>query len=431
MIALKKIPKAIILFLLEKLVQWRLRKINPKIVAITGSVGKTSTKEAIYTVVSAKKTTHCAKKNYNSDFGTFLAILEQETGYSNPIKWLGILFNSFLQTWNLNKANPPYQILILEMGADKPGDIQYLIKALRPFIGVFTTIKPVHLAKGQFTNLESIFQEKSHLVKSVPENGWAILNCDDPNIIRLEHELTCNLILFGTSPKADLRAENIRHGKNGLSFTITYEKQSHDLHFPHLLGRHQVYVLLPAIAVGFLIGMPLKAILDALQTFELPPGRLNLIEAINDSIIIDSSYNASPDTMVSALETLNDLQGRKIAVLGSMNELGDYSKQEHLRIGKFVSKIATILITIGQDARYHADGARSAGMPKENIYCFEAAAEAAQFFKPHLRKNDLILVKGSQNKICLENFIKPLMRYPEKASSLLVRQEDHWTKTAF
>jgi UDP-N-acetylmuramoyl-tripeptide--D-alanyl-D-alanine ligase len=421
---LKSFARRVVLFSLERLMRWRLHKIKPLIIGVTGSVGKTSTKEALYAVASRTKTTFRSQKNYNTEFGLPLSILEQETAYSNPLQWLKVLWNAARDTLNL--TTPPYEVLILEMGADRPGDIEHLVKIAQPQIGIITAIKPTHMGEGGFSDLHAIAEEKSKLVQALPENGWAILNAEDPRLMGLENNLRCHTILFGTSSKSDLWAHSIQSGPDGLRFVLSYEEHSQPVHFPHLLGRHHVYVLLPAIAVGFVLNLPLKQIVEALQEFRLPPGRMNWIEGIEGSGIIDSSYNASPESMLAALEVLGEMPGRRIAVLGSMNSLGPQSKKEHLRIGKQVPKHADMLITVGEEGKYYAEAAEAAGMTPHLIACFPTSPEAAQFLKTKLRKNDVVLAKGSQDNIRMERLVKLLMKHPERAKSLLVRQEGHW-----
>jgi len=408
------------------MVHWRLRKIKPEIIGITGSIGKTSTKDAIYAVLAPHLPTYCNQRSLNSDFGALLAILEQKSGYSSIFHWIKALWGGFWGTINLNRNEPPYEKLVLEMGADKPGDIAYLVRHIKPSIGVLCNVKGVHLAKGQFEDVEEVFKEKSKLIRSLPKNGWAILNSDDEYAKTLIGQVNARCVTFGTSTKADLRATKILSGPNGLRFTLRYENQSHDFHFPHILGKHHVYVLLPAIAIGFIMGIPIKPIKKALADFRLPPGRMNPIPGLHNSLIIDSSYNASPETMLAALTLLKSMPGRKIAVLGSMNELGEYSEREHRRIGEQIPHYADLLITVGKEAEYMAMEAQHVGFPHHKIHRFDSSLEAAQFLRDKIKKGDIILAKGSQNNVRLEHLVKELMRYPDHAEALLVRQDHYW-----
>lgn len=421
---MKSFLKKIVLFFLEKLAKWRLKKIQPKIIGITGSVGKTSTKEAIFTALKNSIPTHASAKSYNSEFGAWLTILEQKTGYSSPLAWFSAIILGLIGTWRLKE--PPYKNLILEMGADKPGDIEYLVKRIKPDIGILTNVKPIHLAEGQFMDLDDIFVEKSKLIKALPESGWAILNADDSRVSTLVDQVAANVITFGTAVNADLRAKQIKSTKEGLKFLLHYETTSHEVHFPYLLGRHNVYVLLPAFAVGFLLGQPFDVLYAALRDFRLPPGRMNLIEGIKNTIIIDSSYNASPETVIAALNVLKSMPGRKIAALGSINELGECSEKEHRRVGRHVPAAADILVTVGAEARHLAAAAHDAGFSKDRIFSFETSIAAAEFLKNQLRADDVILAKGSQNNVRMERLVKALMKNPEQAENLLIRQDYYW-----
>ena len=421
---LKTMGKRGVLFFMERLTQWRLKKIHPEVIGVTGSVGKTSTKDAIFSVISTHVAAHCNKKSYNTEFGLHLTILEQESGYSSPLKWLEALLKG---AWNtVMLTEPSYRELVLEMGADKPGDIEYLLRHVHPRIGVFTAVKGVHLGEGQFPDLEAIFNEKATLIRSLPTDGWAILNADDERVISLKDEVQAHVLTFGLSSKATLRAKHVESGLDGLRFTLSYEDKSHVVHLPELMGEHQVYVVLPAIAVGFLVGMTLPQIMEALKGFRLPPGRMNRLEGAQGSLIIDSSYNASPDTMGAALEVLRSVPGRKIAALGSMNELGPHSEQAHRRIGKMVPQVADMLVTVGEAARFYAEEALSHGLSKDFVVQFDSAKAAGEFLKNKLRSGDVVLVKGSQNKIRMEYLVREIMQHPEQASDVLVRQDAYW-----
>lgn len=421
---IKSIAKKAVLMGMEPLTRWRLKKIHPEVIGVTGSVGKTSTKEAIYSVISTQVATHRNKGSYNTEFGLHLSILEQESGYSSPWKWGLALAKGAFDTFMITE--PPYKKLVLEMGADKPGDLDYLLKNVQPSIGVLTAVKEAHLGAGQFPDIESILEEKAKLVQSLPEDGWAILNADDERVAGLAPGLRCHVMTVGMSSKADLRAKHVESGRDGLRFTLAYENKSHPIHLPQLIGEHHIYVVLPAIAVGFLMGMTLPKIIEALKEFKLPPGRMNRIEGREGSLIIDSSYNASPDTMEAALEVLRSLPGRKIAALGSMNELGEHAEVAHRRIGKLVPQCADMLITVGESARLYADQALSHGLSSDFVIQFDSSKAAGEFLKNKIRKDDVIMVKGSQNKVRMENLIQEIMAHPKQAPELLVRQSDYW-----
>lgn len=423
----KKTSKSAVLWYLEKLAKHRLSKLKPEIIGVTGSVGKTSTKDAIYHVLARRQQVLRNQKSYNTEFGLLLAILEQESGFSSPLKWFDTLWKAF-KVGIFSKA--PYGKMVLEMGVDKPGDMDFLLKFVKPNIGVMTAIKPVHLAEGQFKNLEEILNEKAKMVRQMGKDEWAILNADDHYLQILATQLDANVITFGMSEKADIRAMNVKSSEEGLSFDLAFDNKTISVNLPQLIGKHHVYVVLPAIAIGFLNQFKWETIKAGLEDFQLPPGRMNLISGIEKSVIIDSSYNASPSTMAVALEVLSEMKpkgiGRRIAVLGNMNELGDLVDSEHRKVGRDVAKVADILVTVGDDAKLYAEEALKADFDKNHVWSFLDAKDAGEFLKEKIKHGDVILVKGSQNKVRLEKCIKEIMAEPERARDLLVRQEDSW-----
>lgn len=428
--------KKTVLFALERLAHWRLRKIRPEIIGVTGSVGKTSTKEAIFKVVSCVEPTYRAQKSLNTEFGAMLGILEQESGYSSAGKWIVILVRAFFSTLFLPSAGrqrgAPYKTLILEMGADKPGDIAYLVRHFPPRIGVLTNIKGVHMAEGQFPTLDAIFEEKAKLIRALPHDGVAILNADDPRVEFLASEVEgrCRVVRYGLFADSAVRATDVQSDAKGLRFKVQADGKSAPFHCPYLLGKYHVYVVLPAVAVGLLKGMSLMAIADCLKDFRLPPGRMNRIEGIRGSLILDSSYNASPEATIAALDVLGEMlpsgAGRRIAALGAMNELGTESKAEHWRVGGAVPASADILVTVGKEARHILTGAQEAGMKAAQIHGFETSKSAAEYLKKIVRKGDVILAKGSQNRVRMEYLVYALMLHPEEAKEQLVRQDEYW-----
>ncbi len=420
---MKTFFKKLVLRALNALARIRLKRLRPFIIGVTGSVGKTSSKDAIFSLLSTRYAVIRNKKSFNSDFGLPLAILEQDSGFSSPVEWLVILFKSF---WKVFFGGKRVNMMVLEMGVDKPGDMMTLLKLVHPQIGVMTSIKPVHLAEGQFKNLEDIFDEKKKLVEALPEKGIAILNADDPYQLGLRETLQCKKIFYGVSEVADLRVLAAESTIKGISCTIQYKDDVVIGNFS-VLGSFQVYVLLPAIAVGITQGFTLQECVDALQNFTPPPGRMTMIPGVHESTLLDSTYNASPEAVKEALNLLGEVaEGRKIAVLGSMNELGGQAEELHREVGKHARKRADVLVTVGGMAKHIGEEAQKEGMSVQDIYHYSDAAKAADFLSTFIQKGDTILVKGSQNRVRLERLVKALMADPSKARNLLVRQEKHW-----
>lgn len=396
-----------------------LRRSKTRIIAITGSVGKTSTKEAIYQVLKKKFNVHRSTKSYNTPIGMCLTILQQkESGFSSVRRWAKILIQV-----SFHKIKMP-DFLILEMGADQPGDIRQLIKIAKPNISVITHIKGVHLGEGQFKNIKQIAREKSHLIRHLKPNDVAILNDDDFQIHKMNTR--AQVITYGQANGVKLQAKKVKQMADSVTFQAYYQGNAQTFNVP-VLGDFQVYVCLPALAVGLHLGMSLKECAKALKKFHLPPGRMNPLPGLKGSHLIDGSYNASPTSMNAALELLEQLPGkRKIAALGTMNELGETSEEEHLKLGKKAVKVAHLLITVGPEANTLKSGALSAGMNKEKVFAFLDSKEAGRFLKEQVEQGDLILIKGSQNKVRMEHCVKRLMKYPQNASRLLCRQGKGW-----
>lgn len=392
-----------------------------QVIAVTGSVGKTSTKEAIFEVLSSKFDVYSSKKSFNTEFGLSLAVLqEEESGFSSPITWLKILGRVFFQKKKV------YRKIVLEMGADKPGDIKKLIKIAPPKIAVVTNVRPVHLGEGQFKNLEAIAKEKGALVRYLPREGMAILNNDDEYVRVMQ--TSAGKFSYGAKSPAMLMAEGIKASAKDLKFKATFRGQTGEFTVP-VIGEFQVYVLLPAIAVGLQLGMKLGECASALSDFQLPCGRMNPIAGVNRSQIIDSSYNASPTTVATAIDLLAQIKSsRKIAALGTMNELGEISYEAHIEIGKKAAQVADILVAVGHEAPIIKRGALEAGMKEDQIFTFFDSEDAGNFLKDRLKPGDLVLVKGSQNRVRMERLVKLIMKEPHKAGQLLCRQGKVWEK---
>lgn len=415
---LKNLLRKLVLFMLKKMARFRLRKFKGRVIAVTGSVGKSSTKEAIYTVLNSRFKVKKTKKSMNSDFGLLLTILDIESGFSSATKWSWYLLKGLANSFRREYSD----VLLLEFGVDKPGDMDFLVSIVQPDIAVMTNIFQVHLDEGQFKDLTDVFEEKSKLVKALKEGGKAVLNADNSFTAGLAKK---GAITFGVENEADYMAANTEQSLDGLKFTLKHDGKKYEIQAP-IIGAYQVYTILPAIVCGRLLGMSMEDIIAAVKRYNLPPGRMSIIPALGEAVILDSSYNSSPAAVKEALKILReaDSERRKVAVLGSMNELGSESRRLHEMVGELVPEYADVLITVGEAAEAIAEKAREKKM--KQVFNFRDSLEAADFFRAQVKKNDLILVKGSQNNVRLERFVKALMAHPEDAKDLLVRQEKIW-----
>lgn len=428
---------------LEKILKYfavkTLRRFNPRIVGVTGSVGKTSTKEAIFTVLSSKFRVRKNEKNYNNEIGLPLTVLGLETGGGNWTKWLFVMIDAVMVTFFHRKKNYP-EALVLEMGADRPGDIKYLVEFLKPEVGVVTTIGISHLEF--FEDKKQIAWEKSTLVKYLRKDGIAILNYDDEEVRKMAENVTAKKIFYGFFEGADVRAsdiffgyektEDVRGGDldkiRGISFKLNYDGASVPVRLVRSVGRPQIYSALAAAAVGIHFGMNLLEISEALKNFQAPIGRLNIIDGVKNTIIIEDSYNSAPQSALAALEVLEKIKARrKLAALGNMLELGKDMESGHREVGRKASEVAQVLFAVGDKATFISDEAVKSGMSRENVFEFENSDEAKKFIQDKLQEGDVILVKGSQG-VRMERISEEIMRYPEQAKKLLPRQTREWGK---
>ncbi|MCX7779072.1 MAG: UDP-N-acetylmuramoyl-tripeptide--D-alanyl-D-alanine ligase [Patescibacteria group bacterium] len=428
---MKKVIERILGFLAKAII----RKYKPFIIGLTGSFGKTSTKEAIALVLKKKFFLRASPKNYNNEIGLPLTIINALAPGKSLFGWLRIFLKGIFQI--VFPVKFP-KVLVLEMAADKPGDIRYLTKIAPCQIGLITAIGPVHLEK--FKSLENIFNEKKIILTHLSSHDLAIFNADDQYLSRLKNQLKAKTLTFGFSSQADLRALEAKIDQEitekgelkiyGLKFKVAYQGNVVPICLPKILAKHQIYSVLAALSVGLVKGLNLIEMAEILKEFEAPPGRMKLINGLKESYIIDDSYNSSPRAVLAALETLNEILTipgrRKILVLGEMLELGSIAQQSHYEIGQKIADFNfDLLITVGQLAQKIAQGARENGFRDEMIFEFQKSEEAAQFLKEKINYGDLILIKGSQG-VRMEKIVKEIMAEPERAKELLVRQDKRW-----
>ncbi len=420
-----------------------LRTYKPKIVAITGSVGKTSTKDAIYTVLSSVYKTRRSEKSFNSEIGVPLTILGLKNAWSNPFLWLVNIVEGFMFII-LPFTYPEW--LVLEVGADRPGDIEKISKWLKPDISVVTQFGEVPVHVEYFPSIEDLINEKGFIVKALKDQGTFVYNHDDRHIRNFSDTLidssikTVKKVSYGFKETPDVLAshESVAYGPyehtdlefpTGMTFKINHAGSSVPVNVVGGLGKQHLYPVLAAYAVGISLNINPVAISEALGRHEPPKGRMRLIAGNKDTLIIDDSYNSSPVAAHAALSTLRNLEcaGRKIAVLGDMMELGQYSIDEHKKVGELASQDADILVTVGIRSRGTAEAALDAGMDENNVLQFESSEEAGKYLDTIIKEGDIILAKGSQS-IRMEKVVEEIMRYPERKDELLVRQDAEWKK---
>lgn len=431
-------PKKIILLerILKGMAILILKKYNPFVVGITGSVGKTSAKEAIFSVLSSYFRTRKNEKNYNNEIGLPLTIIGCEGGGRSVWKWLSV-FLKWLGILVLPAEYP--EILVLEMGADRPGDIKYLTDFIKCKVAVVTDISGSHLE--YFKTIDKVAREKWSLIENMNEKGTAVINVDNPKILKLKNQQKkeeIQFLTFGFSEEADIRAAEVLYNYaeennaskkeiKGISFKLSYKGATIPVRLNNILARHNIYAALAGIAVGLGFKLNLVEIAAALENFSLPSGRMNLIAGIKNTFIIDDTYNASLISTVAALEVLKEIQAeRKIVVLGDMLELGKNEEMGHRDVAKkFLEINGNIFLAVGERMQIAADELEKRGFDKNNIYVFSNPMEAGKKLQEIMREGDLILIKGSQS-MRMEKIVEEIMAEPQNAASLLCRQSIAW-----
>lgn len=426
---------------LEKILKYfamtALRRFKSRVVGVTGSVGKTSTKEAIFSVLSSKFRVRKNEKNYNNEIGLPLTILGIESGGGSLWRWTVVLLRAIGVVFFSSRKSYP-EILVLELGADRPGDIKYLVDFLRPEIGVVTTVGISHLEF--FKDKKNIAKEKSYLVRALNKENLAVLNWDDDEVRAMAEKIKSKKISYGFSDGADIQASDIFFGYEktkdlrggdiskikGISFKLSFEGTTLPVRLMRSVGRPQIYAVLAAAAVGIHFDMNLVEIADALKDFQAPVGRLNLIDGIKNTVIIEDSYNSAPQSAIAALEVLEKINARrKIAALGDMLELGEAVEEGHREVGRKVAEVTDILFAVGEKAKFIADEAEKDGLDKDKIFCYNSSLEAKIPIQNLLQEGDVVLIKGSQG-VRMERISEEIMRYPEDAEKLLPRQTAEW-----
>ncbi len=409
-----------------------IRKYKPKIIAVTGSVGKTSTKDAIFAVMSSSFFVRKSEKSFNSDIGIPLTILGCQNAWFDPIKWCRNIFRGFELILFTNKY-PEW--LILEVGADRPGDIKNVTRWLKPNVVVLTSFAKVPVHVEFFRDRDAVIREKKYLVDALKHDGILIVNGDDEDSVKIKESTKNISIIYGTSNIADLIATEIKNyygkdgGIEGVTFKVEYKENIVPVIIKGALGDKSLYSSLAAIAVGISQKINIVKAAEALINLEASKGRMRIIKGIKNTTIIDDTYNSSPKALISALNTLKEIKvsnsAKKIAVLGDMLELGKHSIDEHYKAGKLVADVCDILLTVGIRSRKIAEGALDGLLSGKNIYQFEDSVEAGKFLQNILKEGDVILIKGSQS-MRMERTVEEIMLEPDKAGELLVRQETEW-----
>ncbi len=371
------------LMALQRLAVYHRRQLTPTVVGITGSVGKTSTKEALAALLSQRFCTLKSKRSFNSEATVPTTLLQ---------------------------LAPAHEVAVLEMGMWAPGEIRFLADLAQPEIGLVTNVGPTHLER--LKSQEAIWYAKAELVEALPRHGWAVLNADDPLVWAMRDMTAARVFSYGISPHATLRADEIvSYGLGGMGMRVHYRDETVSMRLP-LIGRHSVYLALAAMSVGLIMGMEWPEMIVGLSD-PAAQARLRVVAGQRGTTLIDDTYNAAPISTLAALDLLADTPGRRVAILGDMLELGSAEEQGHRDVGQRAARVADLLVTVGQRAVWIAEAARQAGLPSTQIVACMSNDEAIAAVQPRLMPGDHILLKASRG-MALEEIVMALQSQPEE-----------------
>lgn len=352
-----------------------------RVIGITGSVGKSTTKELVAEVLEQRYSTLKNPGNLNNEIGLPLTLLQ---------------------------LTPGHERAVLEMGFYVPGEIAFLCDLARPQVGVVTNIGTVHAERAG--SQEAIARGKAELIEALPEapEGVAILNYDDPLVRGMAGKAKARVFYYGLDPQADLWADGVEGlGLEGIRFRLHYRNETLYLRVP-MIGRHSVHTALRAAAVGLVEGLSWQQIVNGMRTGNAQL-RLVAVRGENGALILDDTYNASPQSTLAALNLLEELEGNRIAVLGDMLELGQYERRGHEMVGVRVAEIVDELVTVGERARVIASSAQRAGLKPAAITELDNSEQAVDFLKDRLSSKDVVLVKGSRGML-MDQIVSALER---------------------
>lgn len=410
--------------LLARIIIWRNK---PTVIAVAGSLGKTGTKDAIAAgIATPTRRVRKTPGNFNAEIGVPATIISSDGAPHSMGGWFKLLWAGKKQV--IFGGRYP-NALVLELAADHPGDLQPLMKLVRPTIGVLTSAAPEHLE--YFGDETGVLDEESLVVRLLPPSGTAVINIDDPRVAAIAPTLTGKVLTYGWSQEAMVRAESLSLTKDdrvlpdGMVAKISIDGSTIPIALPGVIGRHQVYPIMAAIAVGRALGDEVMAIVQRLSSYVPPAGRMRLFHGRDGSLLIDDTYNASPEAVQAAIRTLHELEvpNNRIAILGQMSELGSSAAEWHDRIGREIASLRIHeLVTVGPLAARIGTAAIAAGMKAERVHNVADAQAAAAAVQPWLSPGVAVLLKGSRFAAHLEKAVAMLLDNPERDAMYLVHE---------
>ncbi len=384
--------------ILKFLAKATIAKYHPRIIAITGSVGKTSAKEAVYAALKDTVNVRRSRGNFNNELGAPLAVLGDWKKIEGALFWPKVVIQGF---WRIVRKTAYPEILVLEYGVQKPGDMKYLLEIAKPATALVTAVGEVPAHLEFFKSAEDVMREKARLVEAVLPTGVAILNADDKHVLAMRERTRAHVMTVGTKANADVRItsvvnQELEDGRPvGVTFKLEYRGNIVPVRLMGVLGKSHAYAAAFGVAAGLSLGGNLVRLAASFEKNYVPAKhRMTIVRGANGANLIDDTYNASPLSMKAALDAVKSLKPKRaIGVLGDMLELGEASDGAHASVGEYAGKVLDVLVTVGEQGRIIAE---HSGLAKKNVVSVATAKDAVPVIKNLLKSGDLVLIKASR-----------------------------------
>ncbi len=412
-----------------------IRKYKPTVVMVTGSVGKTSTKDAVAAALSENFYLRKSEKSFNSDFGVPFTILGVANPWANPLAWLAVIGEAFAVLFF--PTHYP-KLLVLEVGADRPGDLAKILKIAKPDAVVVTLLPSVPVHVEAYETPAAVREEEFAPATALMPGAPLILCADDEFALDKAKRIETDPCTYGLSRDANVRIEDVEiwmegdelgvSAIKGMQALLSINGETYPVKVSGVLGRSQLFAPAAAVATALALRMKPEEALKGLATYVAPPGRARIFAGKKKTLLIDDTYNSSPAAVEEILRSLELIPGtpRRVVVLGDMLELGRYSVAEHVRIGHIAEETADVLVTVGARAKAIGESAKEDGMAEDQVHHFATSVEAALAVEELLQEGDVVLVKGSQG-VRMERIVRPLLANFADVSKL-VRQDAEWLR---
>lgn len=383
----KKLLLRILLWFSKKYI----KKYKPKVISITGSVGKTTTSNFIYKVLRSQYNTRKTGSNWNFR-GVPAAVLN--IAIIGSFKYFFKELPKIIRGYIFIEKNYP-EILVLERGIASIGQMDRFNKFIKSNVGVVTSVFPTHIKK--LKTIENVAQEKRKLVENLTSEDYAVLNYDSDYVKRMAQSTQAKTISYGLQDEADIRAENIKVSLNGINFDLIYKDKKYNINVAKLYNKYHIYSILAAIACGLIFRIKIEDIIKEIEKLKTVKGRGNIVKQENGAYIINDAYNSSPKSCIASLDNLKELgkERHRIAVLGDMLELGDYTRESHIKVARQAVKVADVIICVGENAKYIYDEAKKLGFLEENLYWVSDSDKAKTLLDKNIKPESLVLLKAS------------------------------------